>query len=139
MLIERPDWDTYFLNIAKAVSERADCSRRQIGAVIVKDKRIVATGYNGAPSGAPGCLTDGACPRAKLAGRTDQNVDYDNGPGACIAIHAEANALLYASRDKCEGATMYVTSDLGPCPGCVKLIRGAGIVRVVCPEGSWSA
>jgi dCMP deaminase len=134
--MERPDWDAYFLGIAQAVSVRADCSRRQIGAVIVKANRIVATGYNGAPSGAPGCLTDDACPRAHLEGRTDQGVDYDAGPGSCIAIHAEANALLYASRDKCEGATLYVTSDLGPCPGCVKLIAGAGIVRVVFPGGS---
>lgn len=127
----RPDWDAYFLGIAEAVARRADCSRRQIGAVIVKDNRIVSTGYNGAPAGMPGCLTDGACPRAKIVERTNQDVSYDEGPGACIAIHAEANALLYASRDKCVGATLYVTSDLGPCPGCVKLIAGAGIVRVV--------
>jgi dCMP deaminase len=124
---KRPGWDDYFLEIAKAVSLRGDCSRRQVGAVIAKDNRIVATGYNGAPSGHPGCLTNGACPRAY----TDvaPGSSYDTGPGACIGIHAEANALLYADRDKCENATIYTTCP--PCEGCTKLIQASGIKYVV--------
>lgn len=94
--------------------------------MIVKNRRIVATGYNGAPAGKPGCLS-GACPR----GRSDvpNYSQYEDGPGECIAIHAEANALLYANRDQCEGATMYVT--VAPCTWCQKLIDGSGISRVV--------
>ena len=119
---DRPSWDEYFMEITRKVALRADCSRRMVGAVIVKNNRIVATGYNGAPAGEPGCL-EGACPRAKSEGVVPYS-DYDN----CIAIHAEANALLYADRDDCEGATLYCTDE--PCKGCWKLIRGAGVARV---------
>jgi dCMP deaminase len=125
----RPDWDEYFLAIAKVVAKRADCSRRQVGAVIVQNNRIVATGYNGAAAGQPGCGTDGACPRAKSD--VAPGSSYDTGPGSCIAIHAEANALLYADRGKCEGSTIYCTEE--PCGGCLRLISGAGIGRVVTP------
>lgn len=125
---ERPGWDAYFLGIAAAVAARADCRRRQVGAVIVKAHRIVATGYNGAPAGRPGCLS-GACPRGLSS--TADHPDYETGPGACIAVHAEANALLYADRDRCEGASIYITRE--PCSWCLKLIDGAGITRVVVP------
>lgn len=142
----RPDWDPYFLGIAAAVAARADCSRRQVGAVIVRDHRIVATGYNGAPAGRPGCLA-GACPRGRhyqviretpgcacgqpwpCALAVPEFSQYEAGPGACISIHAEANALLYADRTRCEGGTIYVTCE--PCAWCLKLIDGAGVVRVV--------
>jgi dCMP deaminase len=124
----RPDWDTYFLGIAEAVSRRWECTRRQVGAVIVKNHRIVSTGYNGAPAGAPSCL-EGACPRA--ASGVEPGSSYDTGPGSCVAIHAEANSLLYANRADCEGATIYITA--APCDGCRKLIAGAGINSV------WSA
>lgn len=124
--LDRLGWDEYFLNIAKAVSERADCSRRRVGAVIVKRNRIIATGYNGAPAGQRGCL-EGFCPRA--TSNVDPYTSYDN----CIAIHAEANAIIYADRDKCEDATIYVTSE--PCRDCCKLIAGAGITRVVYSNG----
>lgn len=122
----RPDWDEYFLDIAVAVALRADCLRRAVGAVIVKNHRIVATGYNGSVAGGPSCI-QGECPRA----RSDvaPGSSYDTGPGQCIAIHAEANALLYASRDGCEGATLYCTDE--PCDGCARLIWGAGITRLV--------
>lgn len=124
---KRPGWDEYFLRIAQAVSSRADCSRRQVGAVIAKDYRIVSTGYNGAPAGKPGCLTDSMCPRARSDAPPMSS--YDTGPGACIAVHAEANALLYASRDGCVGAVLYCTDQ--PCQGCKRLIAGAGI-KAVC-------
>lgn len=121
----RPGWDDYFLVIAKAVSRRADCTRAQHGAVLVFDDRIVSTGYNGAASGHPGCATDGACPRAQSG--VDSLSSYDSGPGMCIAVHAEANALLYAPRTP--GATMYITGE--PCGGCVKLMWGAGLKGAV--------
>jgi dCMP deaminase len=125
----RPAWSDYFLGIATAVAARADCSRRQVGAVVVRDNRIVSTGYNGAPAGHRGCL-EGACPRAQSS--VEPGSSYDTGPGVCIAIHAEANALLYADRDKCEGATLYITCP--PCDGCSKLIAAAGINEVICLE-----
>lgn len=130
MLLFRPDWDTYFLNIARVVASRADCTRRQVGAVIVDDQhRIISTGYNGAAAGAPGCASAGACPR----GHSDvaPGSSYDTGAGSCIAIHAEANALLYADGHRTRGATLYCTDE--PCDGCARLIAGAGITRVVYP------
>lgn len=125
----RPDWDTYYLGIAQAVSARADCTRRQIGALLVKNNRIISAGYNGAPSGKPGCLTDNACPRGRLSGlEVPPGSSYDTGAGACIAIHAEQNAILIAGVES-RGATLYVTDV--PCDGCARLIEGAGISRVV--------
>lgn len=123
--VGRPSWDEYFLGIAKAVSLRADCTRRRVGAVIVVDGRIVSTGYNGAPAGAPGCLSAGACPRGKLS---VQEQPRDRDYGNCDAVHAEANALLYAYRDV-RGATLYCTDK--PCVDCAKLIEGAGIKEVI--------
>ena len=147
---DRPTWDDYFGNIAVAVSARGDCTRRRVGAVIVKDNRIVATGYNGAEAGGPSCLK-GECPRGKHyrvkcrcpGGSRTHAVECACGqmlpcpeastPGSdysnCIAIHAEANAILYADRDKTEGATIYITEE--PCADCAKLIRGSGIERIV--------
>lgn len=123
----RPGFDLYFLGIARAVAARADCSRAQHGAVIVQNRRIVATGYNGAPSGVPGCL-EGHCPRASSG--VPSLSGYDN----CIAVHAEANALLYADRDGCEGSTIYITGE--PCLWCQKLIRASGIGVVIWPTGN---
>ncbi|GAB3847345.1 cytidine/deoxycytidylate deaminase family protein [Micromonospora andamanensis] len=125
----RPDWDSYFLGIARAVAARADCSRRQVGAIVVRDRRIVSTGYNGSPPGGPSCLA-GECPRAASGVAPDSS--YDTGPGTCHAVHAEGNAVLYAGRDGCLGSTLYVTEK--PCEGCSKLARAAGISRVVSPD-----
>lgn len=127
----RPDWDAYFLMIAEAVATRADCRRRQYGSVIVKDHRIVSTGYNGSPAGAAGCLS-GACPRGMLSySEIQAYTDYENGPGRCISIHAEANAIMYADYDRLQGASIYITG--APCSACSKLIAGAGITRRVWP------
>uniref|UniRef100_UPI00055087A8 deoxycytidylate deaminase n=1 Tax=Actinomadura oligospora TaxID=111804 RepID=UPI00055087A8 len=129
--ISRPDWDDYFLGIAEAVSRRGDCSRRQVGAVVVgEDRRIVSTGYNGTEPRGPSCL-DGACSRA--TSNVPPGSSYDTGPGACISVHAEANALLYAGLDGTRGSTLYLTSS--PCQGCLKFIRAAGVRRTVWPEG----
>ncbi|ASR77141.1 dCMP deaminase [Mycobacterium phage MyraDee] len=127
----RPDWDEYFLGIAKAVAERSDCERSKVGAVVVKGRRIRATGYNGAPAGRPGC---GTCPR-RLAEVVPGVSDYDSGATRCVAIHAEANALLYCDREDLQGATLYITRE--PCAPCSKLIEAAGITDVVTPETLW--
>jgi dCMP deaminase len=131
--VTRPSWDDYFLDIARAVAVRADCTRRQVGAVIVDDQhRIISTGYNGAAAGHPGCASDRACPRGlvsyeEMPSYVDGNQDFSN----CIAVHAEANALLYADGRHTRGATLYTTDK--PCAGCERLIEGAGIIRVVYP------
>lgn len=133
----RPNWDDYFLAITKVVASRADCTRAQHGAVIVdKDHRIVSTGYNGSPVGEPGCLTAGACPRGRLTaeelGHLAGGYDDPASPGFCTSIHAEANAIVYAGRNRTAGATIFITG--APCHGCSKLIRAAGITRVVYRE-----
>ncbi|MDR3070044.1 MAG: cell division protein DedD [Propionibacteriaceae bacterium] len=131
-----PSWDEYFLGIAKAVAARAKCSRRRVGAVLVLDRRIIATGYNGAASGLPDCL-EGACPRGQLSYDEIPGLgDYDRPgtPGFCIAIHGEVNALLYATHDT-QGAVAYITDQ--PCPGCRKALAAAGIVRAVWPDGEF--
>lgn len=123
MMASRPSWDTYFMQIAHLVASRATCPRRAVGAVIVRDRRILATGYNGAPRGISHCPPGGpendaptGCMRA----------------GHCIrALHAEQNALLQAAMIgiACEGATIYVTCQ--PCNTCAKMIINAGISRVI--------
>ncbi|AWW40781.1 cell division protein DedD [Streptomyces cadmiisoli] len=132
MIKTRPTWDEYYIGVAIAVADRADCLRSAVGAVLVKDNRIMATGYNGAPPGAPGCLTAGACPRGRLT--------YEERPpggtyGDCIAIHAERNALEEAGRRGTIGATLYVTR--APCGDCEAAIWFSGVVRIVyaSPEG----
>lgn len=125
----RPNWDYYFLDIAKSVSARGDCKRAQHGALIVKDNRIVSTGYNGAPSGVPGCLA-GNCPRAETNTKEHYDPDYSD----CISLHAEQNAIAYANRSDTVGATIYITGP--PCDMCSKLIKAAGIIRIVnLPQG----
>lgn len=125
----RPDWDPYFLKITQDVSTRAECTRRKVGALLVKDHRIVSSGYNGAKAGSPSCL-EGACPRGlQTYDEVPLGSSYDTGAGACIAIHAEANALLYADRARTEGAVLYVNEK--PCDGCQRLIDNSGVARVV--------
>lgn len=124
--IYRPSWDEYYLGIAKAVSTRGDCVRRQHGAVVVKDHRIVSTGYNGSPPGSPNsCGATGKCPR-----NLDPNSKHGEGSyDLCWATHAESNALLRADWSDLNGSTIYITG--APCPGCAKLIKSAGIERVI--------
>ncbi|WP_200209086.1 deoxycytidylate deaminase [Micromonospora coerulea] len=129
--MSRPGWDDYFLAIVQAVALRADCSRRKVGALVVRDNRIVAAGYNGSPPGGPSCLR-GECPRGNST--VDPGSSYDTGPGSCHAVHAEGNAVIYAGRDGCLGSTLYVTDE--PCQGCGKLVRAAGIARLVWPGGA---
>lgn len=125
--------DEYGLRLAEAAALRADCTRRQVGAIIVaRDGSIVATGYNGLASGKPGCATAGACPRGQLS-YTDQPPDVAYEESGCRAVHAEVNAIIRAGRDRCVGNTIYVTDE--PCFHCSVVIEGAGLGRVVWPSG----
>ncbi len=124
----RQSWDEYFLALASQTASRSNCSRRKVGAVIVQDRRIRSTGYNGPPSGYGHCDA-GACPRA--VGQTVMGRAYDD----CVAIHAEANALLFADHDDREGATLYSTA--APCFSCAKLIANSGIAEVVAAGGRY--
>lgn len=135
--LARPDWDAWALRIAAAVATRADCTRRQVGAVVLDaEHRVLSVGYNGAPSGDPGCASSGACPRGRhSAADVAPGSSYDTGAGACIALHAEQNALLYADPVRRIGGTLAVTDE--PCGGCRRFIAGSGIARVVWPNGVW--
>lgn len=126
---DRLTWDQYWLPIATAISGRADCRRRRVGAVLVsEDHLIVAHGYNGTRPGVDGCWA-GACPRGLLTyDEVTANSDYSN----CISTHAELNALLHAPRNV-SGLTMYITDQ--PCPNCEKSLYNAGLGRVVWPQG----
>lgn len=131
---DRPGWDEYFLRLAQAVALRADCRRRKVGAVLVKGRRVVSTGYNGAAAGKSSCLA-GDCPRGLLSYADCQAFgSYAN----CIAVHAEANALLYANHAETVNGTMYITCE--PCADCLKLLDGALVAEVIYgdPEGEVS-
>ena len=120
----RPNWDKYFLEIARIVSKRSTCLRRKVGALIVKDRRILATGYNGTPSGIRHCAEVG-CLRAKLKIPSGQRHEL------CRGLHAEQNVLLQAAlygislRD----SSLYITNQ--PCIICAKMIINAGVREVV--------
>jgi dCMP deaminase len=123
----RPDWDTYYMNLAQAVSTRANCLRRRVGAVIVVDNAVVATGYNGTPIKVRNCA-EGGCPRCASDTPTGQGYD------ACICVHAEQNAIVFAARhgSGTAGGTLYTT--LRPCFGCAKEAIQAGIRQIVFAE-----
>ena len=120
----RPSWDEYFLEIAGIVSKRSTCLRRKVGAVVVKERRILATGYNGTPSKIEHCAQTG-CLREKL------NIPSGQRHELCRGLHAEQNALLQAALYgiSLKGSTMYITNL--PCIICAKMIINAGIKEVV--------
>jgi dCMP deaminase len=125
---ERPGWDDYFLGIAEAVAARGECVRSRVGAVLVRDRRIVATGYNGVAAGEASCL-DGFCPRGRSG--VPRGTPYDpDGVGACIATHAEENAVHDAMQRGLQvpGGTMYLTKE--PCERCAPYLALWGL-RVV--------
>ena len=131
----RPGWDAYFLNIADAVSHRAECRRSRVGCVIVRDNRIISTGYNGVEAGEPSCL-DGVCPRGLLSYEEQPALgDYASGAGKCIATHAEHNAVLDAECREIDlsWSVAYVTRET--CDGCREKLSRAGVGRVVWMEG----
>ncbi len=124
----RPNWDEYFMEIAEVVRKRSTCMRRKVGALIVKDSRILATGYNGAPSGVPHCGEVG-CLRAQLGVPSGERHEL------CRGIHAEQNAIVQAAYlgVSIDGGTLYCTNQ--PCVLCAKMIINAGIKRIVIKEG----
>jgi dCMP deaminase len=124
----RPPWDQYFMDITRLVATRSSCLRRQVGALLVKERNILATGYNGVPSGISHCDSTG-CLREQL------NVPSGERHELCRGLHAEQNAIIQAARHgvNIDGATLYCTTM--PCIICTKMIINAGIVRVVYAEG----
>ncbi|MFA7661346.1 MAG: cytidine/deoxycytidylate deaminase family protein [Anaerovoracaceae bacterium] len=127
--MERPSWDEYFMQMAELAATRSTCLRRHVGAVIVQDRHMVATGYNGAPRGIMHCGERGGCLREKL------NVPSGERHELCMGLHAEQNAIIQAATlgQSVEGATIYVTHQ--PCVICAKMIINAGIRRIVVKEG----
>lgn len=120
----RPGWDKYFMDIAKVAASRSNCSRRHVAAVLVRDRRIISTGYNGTPRGVRNC-SDGGCPRC------NSNIPSGHGLGDCLCSHAEENSIVQAAYHgiSVKGSTLYTT--YSPCLTCAKMIINAGIVEVV--------
>lgn len=125
---QRPSWDEYFMSIARLVSGRSTCLRRKVGAVLVKGKRILCTGYNGAPAGLRHCLDIG-CLREKLGIKSGQRHEL------CRALHAEQNVLIQAAYHgiPVAGSVLYCTNL--PCSICTKMLINAGIKRIYYEEG----
>lgn len=123
----RPDWDTYFMNIAHVVASRGNCSRRQVAALIVRDRRIISTGYNGTPRGVKNCF-EGGCPRCA------SDAPSGSALGDCICCHAEENAITQAAFHGIAVADAMLYCTLSPCLLCAKMIINAGIREVVYEE-----
>jgi dCMP deaminase len=126
--MSRPSWQEYFTDITRLVASRSTCCRRKVGAILVKNKRILATGYNGAPSGVPHCL-DVGCLREELGVPSGERHEL------CRGLHAEQNAILQAAHHgvSIDGADVYCTNL--PCIICTKMIINAGIRRVYYLDG----
>lgn len=124
----RPTWDQYFMQITKLVATRSTCMRRQVGALLVKDKNILATGYNGVPSGIRHCEEVG-CLREKLKVPSGERHEL------CRGLHAEQNAIIQAARHgiNIEGSTLYCTDS--PCIICSKMLINAGVQMVIYARG----
>lgn len=120
----RPSWDEYFMNIAKVTALRSNCMKRKVAAVIVKDKRIISTGYNGTPRGVTNC-NEGGCPRCAAVDASGKDL------GECLCSHGEENAIVQAAYHgvSVKGATLYTT--FSPCLMCTKMIINAGLSEVV--------
>lgn len=126
--MERPSWDEYFMEMAEVAQKRSTCLRRRVGAVIVQDRRIMATGYNGVPAGIVHCEERG-CLREQLKVPSGQRHEL------CRGLHAEQNAIIQAAYlgQSISGGTLYCTHQ--PCVICAKMIINAGIQRIVVKEG----
>lgn len=126
--IRRPDWDAYFLDIAKLVSKRSTCLRRKVGALIVKNRRILTTGYNGTPTGITHCEVTG-CLREKLKVPSGERHEL------CRGLHAEQNSIIQAALYGVNigGGTLYCTNQ--PCSICAKMLINAGIKEIVMESG----
>ena len=147
----RPTKDEYYLNIALAVSTRSTCLKRHYGCVLVKNDEIISTGYNGNPRGMENCCDRGFCERIKVPHNSG---NYDS----CFSVHAEQNAMLSAAREKMIGATAYLAGveysldkdkseryqedvygymevDAEPCPICFRMLKNAGVEKVINRKG----
>lgn len=126
--LDRISWDDTFMEIAEIVAKRSTCLRRQVGAVLVQDNHIIATGYNGSPKGVSHCEELGGCLREKL------NVPSGQRAELCRAVHAEENSVIQCATKNTStvGATIYVTAS--PCSMCMKTLINAGIKRIVAKE-----
>ncbi len=127
--MDRISWDDYFMQMAELTAKRSTCLRRQVGAVIVKDKHVMATGYNGAPRGLAHCEEKGGCLREQLRVPSGERHEL------CRALHAEQNAIIQAAvlGQSIEGATIYITHQ--PCVICAKMIINAGIDKIIVKDG----
>ena len=126
---KRPTWDEYFMMMADVVKKRADCTRRKVGCLIVRDFRIISTGYNGTPHKIKNC-SEGGCLRCLRRDKGEiKGYEYEE---SCVCIHAEQNAIIQAAYhgSSTRGATLYSTAN--PCSSCAKILANAGIIRVVC-------
>jgi len=128
MMHERPSWDEYFIDISRLVARRSTCLRRRVGAVLVKDRNILATGYNGTPSGITHCSVVG-CLRDQL------NVPSGERHELCRGLHAEQNAIIQAAKHgaNISGASLYCTNS--PCIICAKMLINAGVKRIFYLDG----
>jgi dCMP deaminase len=126
--MNRPSWEAYFMEITNLVAQRSTCSRRRVGAILVKDKRILATGYNGAPSGLNHCIDVGCL-------REQNSIPSGERHELCRGLHAEQNVIIQAARHgiPIQGATLYCTTR--PCSICAKMIINAGIATVYYQQG----
>jgi len=128
--------DDYYLRIAEAIAIRSTCVRHKYGAVIVNDDIIVSTGYNGAPRGEPNCIDGDECYMDRHTSPVGQEAaEHGDQWGLCVAVHAEQNAMLAASRKDLKGSTLYLAclsdkENIGPCNICDRMIKNAGIARV---------
>lgn len=124
----RPSWDDYFMQIVEDVATRSTCRRRKVGAILVKDKRIIATGYNGGPTGLAHCLEIG-CLREQMGIPSGQQHEL------CRGVHAEQNAIIQAARYgvHTDGSVLYCTTQ--PCVQCTKMLLNAGVKEIVFREG----
>lgn len=165
-MVRRPSWDDYYLGIADSVAVRADCTRRKVGALVVKDNSIISTGYNGSPPGEPGCLSDGACPRGRHYRTLYKGGDpVDAGrlpalfgnmcacgmewpcvmsvaPGSSYDTGAGTCIALHAEQNACIRAGdrsrgATLYCTEEPCEACMRLIRGAGINEAIWYGGRW--
>jgi dCMP deaminase len=125
--MNRPDWDNYFMEIAQVAARRSNCSRRQVAAVIVKDHRIISTGYNGTPRGIKNCF-EGGCPRCASDAPSGEKL------GECICSHGEENAIVQAAYHGISVKDSILYTTFSPCLLCAKMIINSGIKEVVYQE-----
>jgi dCMP deaminase len=127
-IVSRPSWKEYFMGIASLVAKRSTCRRRQVGAIVVRDKRILATGYNGAPAGLPHCLDTGCL-------REEMKVPSGERHELCRGLHAEQNVIIQAAYHgvSIKEGTLYCTNL--PCSICAKMLINAGVRKIIYQDG----